>query len=173
MLHLSSDEQKSHIIVCQNLQKHLQRDPQFFSKVITDGYTHAGTEGKEIWWYHHNASITGCTCQVQNTRFLQTLATVVQSLDSLYQVTREVLQKGQHGIEGAFSYHRENNLITPHKIWRKMNIFYSFHTIFYRLFSFPIKKNLITTTSIYNSQFKRYSLSTMTLSICILFVSNH
>lgn len=119
MLHLLSVEQKSNIIVCQNLQKHLQRDPQFFSKVVTDGYT----EGA-LRWRRFGDIITMHQSEAALARFrTQDFCRRLQQRCNhwtLHQVTKEVLQKGQHGIESAFSYHREKNLIwtffiTPHK----------------------------------------------------------
>jgi hypothetical protein len=41
---------------------------------------------------------------------LLTCFRMAQSLDSLHQVPKEVLQ-GQNGIKGNFSYHREKNTI--------------------------------------------------------------
>jgi hypothetical protein len=45
-------------------------------------------------------TITGYTCQVQNTELLEMLSTMVQTLGLLYQVVLELLQKQKHGTAG-------------------------------------------------------------------------
>jgi len=74
--------------------------------------TQVDTEGKMIWWHHHDwKTIIGYTCQVQNTGLLQMFSTLVWALGSLYQVAGEVFWRGQHGISGKCRYLQENNII--------------------------------------------------------------
>jgi len=69
--------------------------------------TQVGIKEKKIWWHHHNSkTIIGNTCQVQNTGLLQMSSTVMWMLGSLYQVTRELLHRGQHGTVGKCCYLR-------------------------------------------------------------------
>lgn len=56
----------------------------------------SGTQGEEICYHHDSRKVTG---QVQNTGLLSMIPTLVQSLDTLLQVSR-----GQHRTEGKYSF---------------------------------------------------------------------